>query len=396
VAVPAAIVLGVSLTPSVGLAASGGSSGTGRLTVGAAGVTVLAKGASTFRRVTNSRSVKAGDTIQTDATGLAEIHYRDGSLTRLDTDTTFTLEKLVNTTGKRRVEGTVSVGRTWNRVEKLSESEAFEQNGNGATAAVQGTAFVTNCKLATGTTFTAPKTRKALRKLRRAAQCTFTLVDGKIDLTAVGQTIAFVQGQQISVDQQGQAGQLVDVPPDALFKDAWIGDNVAQDSQAGKGVTGTPNADDLTVARIEGTWTVTLAVTSTTGFRDLTVGQVRSRTYEFSTNCDSGPCAVTLTRETATGTRTLPVTYAGGGYSVVDPDLGAQDCMLSDGSVAVRNGLAGSATIEFHVTDAASVGGTWKATAIEGTTTEKADPTTTNPNCVAAEAIYSLTSTREA
>src|SRR5215813_10900010 len=107
---------------------------TGTLTVDAPGVSVLKKGEGSFTKGKTNEKVAIGDTIQTDATGLAQIKYKDGSLTRLNHGTIFTLDKLVNTTGKRQVEGTVSTGETWNRVQKLSESESFQQKGNGATA----------------------------------------------------------------------------------------------------------------------------------------------------------------------------------------------------------------------------------------------------------------------
>src|SRR5262249_40834863 len=131
---------------------------TGTLTVEAPGVTVLKKGSSAFTKGKTNQLVAIGDTVQTDGTGLAEIKFKDGSLTRLNHGTIFTRDKLSNTTGKRQVEGTVSTGETWNRVQKLSESESFQQKGNGATAAVVGTAFVTKCSLAAGTAFTVVKT----------------------------------------------------------------------------------------------------------------------------------------------------------------------------------------------------------------------------------------------
>ena len=109
---------------------------TGTLTVEAPGVTVLKKGADSFAKGKPDQKIAVGDTVQTDATGLAQITFKDGTLTRLDHNTVFTLDELSNKTGARAVEGTVSAGQTWNRVQKLSESETFEQKGNGATAAV--------------------------------------------------------------------------------------------------------------------------------------------------------------------------------------------------------------------------------------------------------------------
>ena len=151
---------------------------TGTLTVEAPGVTVLKKGTSDFTKGKTDQKIAIGDTIQTDASGLAQLKYNDGSITRLDHGTVFTVDKLVNKTGQRQIEGTVSAGQTWNRVQKLSESDTFTQKGNGASAVVGGTAFVTKCSLPSGTAFKVVKTKKQLKKLQKASKCDFTLVDG--------------------------------------------------------------------------------------------------------------------------------------------------------------------------------------------------------------------------
>jgi len=141
-----------------------GSAGT--LGIQSPGVSILKKGAKNFTKAKDDAKIKTGDTVQTDATGFAEITFPDGSITRLDNSTVFTLDKLSTKTGQREVVGSVSTGQTWNRVQKLSENESFEQgNGNGATAAVLGTAFVTKCELpAGGTAFKIIKTKKALKQ----------------------------------------------------------------------------------------------------------------------------------------------------------------------------------------------------------------------------------------
>ena len=180
---------------------------TGTLTVEAPGVTVLKKGTPDFTKGKTNQKVGIGDTIQTDASGLAQITFKDGTLTRLDHDSIFTLDKLVNTTGKRQVEGTVSAGQTWNRVQKLSENESFQQKGNGASAVVGGTAFVTKCSLPTGTVFTAVKTKKQLKKLQKASKCDFTLVDGKLTLTGLGKSVPMNGGQSTTVDATGNPGR---------------------------------------------------------------------------------------------------------------------------------------------------------------------------------------------
>jgi hypothetical protein len=364
---------------------------TGTLSVEAPGVTLLKKGSGSFTKGKSNQKVGIGDTVQTDASGLAEIKFKDGSLTRLDHDTVFTLDKLVNTTGKRQVEGTVSAGQTWNRVQKLSETESFQQKGNGATAAVIGTAFVTKCSLPSGTAFTVVKTKKQLKRLQKASKCDFTLVDGRLTLSSLGKSVGMGRGQSTSVDAAGNAGDAITVPPDLFYSNAWIVTNLTLDNQAGlSDVRGVPTAEDLNFARIDGAWTVTLTVTGTTGFRDLADGSTKTRTYTFA----SGPGGSTLTRETANGTRTIPLTFSNGVYSGNDPDLGVQNCELDNGTVSVPNGIRNTGTVSVRATNAVP-DGWWRATGLEGTVTETAEQIAgAAGQCRTGSATFALASSR--
>jgi len=364
---------------------------TGTLTVDAPGVTVLKKGSADFAKGKTNQKVGIGDTIQTDGSGLAQITFKDGTLTRLDHNSIFTLDKLVNTTGKRQVEGTVSAGETWNRVQKLSENESFQQKGNGASAVVGGTAFVTKCSLPTGTAFTAVKTKKQLKKLQKASKCDFTLVDGKLTLTGLGKSVAMNGGQSTTVDSTGNPGNAVTVPPDVFYSDQWIITNLDLDAKAGLDeAKGAPTPDDLKRSRITGSWTVTLTVTSTTGFRDLTNGAVKTRTYTFS----GGNGAVTLTAQTANGSVVIPLTYADGVYSG-NADLGLQNCELDNGTVAVTNGIHNSQTVSLSATGAVPQSGLWSANALGGTVTETADQVAgAAGQCRTGSATFALASSR--
>lgn len=108
-------------------------------------VSIKAKGASDYVAAKNHQALHQGDTIKTDVTGRAEIGYTDGSLTRLAGSTVFTLSKLTNKRGGRQTQGTLSIGETWNRAAKVSETGSFEVKAGGTTAAVEGTAFVVQC-----------------------------------------------------------------------------------------------------------------------------------------------------------------------------------------------------------------------------------------------------------
>lgn len=108
-------------------------------------VSVQKKGAGDFKPAKDGQKLHEGDTVQTDAAGLAEVDYSDDSYTRLDVSTTLKIVKLSDDQGNRQVETSVDAGRTWNRTAALTESQSFEQSGAGATAAVVGTAFAVQC-----------------------------------------------------------------------------------------------------------------------------------------------------------------------------------------------------------------------------------------------------------
>ena len=139
------------------------------LKITADAVQVKQKGKSAFVAAKNGMALKQGDTIKTDASGTAEIDYTDGSITRLANSTVFTISKLTNEKGGRQTQGTLSVGETWNRAAKVSETGSFEVKAGGTTAAVEGTAFVAKCVPDSGGT--------------QEVDCTFTAVvdDIKVD-----------------------------------------------------------------------------------------------------------------------------------------------------------------------------------------------------------------------
>ena len=135
------------------------------------GVTVKKKGAADYAAATNGQALAQGDSIKTDASGTAEIDYTDGSLTRLSPATIFTLTKLTNDKGGRQTQGTLSVGETWNRAAKVSETGEFSVKAGGTTAAVEGTAFIVKCVPNTDAT-------------NKTASCTVQAVVDNINVTS--------------------------------------------------------------------------------------------------------------------------------------------------------------------------------------------------------------------
>jgi hypothetical protein len=167
----ALLVVGVLVAGAMALLApaAGAANALANLKITADNVQVKQKGKSSFADAKEGMALKQGDTIKTDASGTAEIDYTDGSITRLANSTIFTISKLTNDKGARQTQGTLSVGETWNRAAKVSETGSFEVKAGGTTAAVEGTAFVAKC---------VPNTDGS-----QAVDCTFTAVvdDIKVD-----------------------------------------------------------------------------------------------------------------------------------------------------------------------------------------------------------------------
>jgi hypothetical protein len=144
-----------------GIASAGEAGGSGdteplaTLKVELPNVEVKKADADAFKKAKDGQKLREGDTVRTDATGRAEVDYGGDAYTRLDVNTTFTVESLTDDQGNRQVEGTIESGRTWNRTVALTESESFEQSGGGATAAVTGTAFAVDCESIEHCDFTA-------------------------------------------------------------------------------------------------------------------------------------------------------------------------------------------------------------------------------------------------
>jgi hypothetical protein len=110
-----------------------------------ANVTIKPAGKTKYVKAKEGQVLRQGDALTTDAAGAAEVDYTDGSLTRLGVSTQFAITKLTNKRGGRQTQGTLTVGETWNRAAKVAQTGSFEVKAGGATAAVEGTAFLVVC-----------------------------------------------------------------------------------------------------------------------------------------------------------------------------------------------------------------------------------------------------------
>lgn len=88
-------------------------------------------------------TVRAGDTVSTDAKGLAGITLPDGTLTRLAKNTSITLDgaHFSKNGSMHDVSLTQQIGRTFTNVQHLVTGASFDVHGKAATASVRGTKF---------------------------------------------------------------------------------------------------------------------------------------------------------------------------------------------------------------------------------------------------------------
>src|SRR5437016_13784399 len=103
----------------------------------------IAHGSAAANAASTGAVVRAGDTVATDAKGLAGITLPDGTLTRLAKGTTVTLDSahFTKSGNLHDVSLTQQVGRIFTNVQHLVTGASFDVHGKAATASVRGTKF---------------------------------------------------------------------------------------------------------------------------------------------------------------------------------------------------------------------------------------------------------------
>ncbi len=159
---------------------------------------------------TSGQSVNPGQVLSTDSTGLAQVTYPDGSLTRLDSDTVFKVVNLTANSGGRQTLGSVSGGKVWNKVTKLSRSGSFEVEAGGTTAAVRGTSFAVECT--------------------SGSDCNIISVIHTVVVTSssTGQTATLPPTYEVNANG-GVLGGRVQLTAAELAADSWIESNLRKD-----------------------------------------------------------------------------------------------------------------------------------------------------------------------
>jgi FecR protein len=181
-------------------------------------VEVRKRGARSYRVATDGQKMHMGDTVRTGNGSGAEVDYSDGSLTRLGPATEFTVARLTEERGGHQTRGSLTVGQTWSRAAKVTETGSFEVTAGQTTAAVEGTAFAFSC--------TASGTRT----------CTVVDVVDDVDVTTTGGARAQLV-PATSVDSlDDQLGSRRFLTRQDLLNDPFIVMNLLRDQAAGKGL----------------------------------------------------------------------------------------------------------------------------------------------------------------
>lgn len=210
--------IGVAAVGSGVFAASllgGGPDASATLEVLAGTVEVDATDGGSFRAARDGEVVRPVATVRTGADGRAALNYFDGSITRLDHDTTFSLRELsgrAGSGGSRVIRARQPSGRTFNRVAKLTGSKSrVDVETPNATASVRGTEYVVEVL---------PDGSEVLKVFSGAVLYT----------TASGEEVLVEAGHKVAVSATGELGEIEELTPADI--DGWKRYNDCLDRQA--------------------------------------------------------------------------------------------------------------------------------------------------------------------
>lgn len=204
------------------------------------GADVRRDAATNFRAARDGQNLRQGDTVRTNDTGFVEINYADGSLTRLGHATEFTIELLTEERGGRQTRGALTVGDTWSRAAKVSESGSFEVRAGGTTAAVEGTAFSFSC----------------VPSANAAPVCTVVDVVDNVNVTTTDGSLRALSPATSVQSTDDALGPITTLTREQLLANGFIIDNLLLDQAQGKGL----GLGDLPAASVAPPTTTTTTV----------------------------------------------------------------------------------------------------------------------------------------
>jgi hypothetical protein len=166
-------------------------------------VEIQRAGEGDFAAAAEGQTLREGDVIRTGPDGRAEIEYFDGSITRLDFNTTFTIVALTDDAegGSTVIEAEQASGGTFSRVVELTGSQSrFETSTPTAVASVRGTDYFVliyddNTQIV-------------------------GVIEGLVDVGGtVGDDVSLTALRGVDVSPSGVLGAPYDLPPELLNSD---------------------------------------------------------------------------------------------------------------------------------------------------------------------------------
>ena len=149
-----------------------------------------------FSSAASGTFVQPGDSVKTDAKGRAQIQFPDGTITRLASNTEIAINSshFAKDGHVHDISVTDKLGRTLNSVQKLVSGASVQVIGNTTTASVRGTLFEV---LVNGD-----------------GTVVIKLFVGGLDVNGKSGHVHLTEGQQVTVDANGNIGQPGPILPD--------------------------------------------------------------------------------------------------------------------------------------------------------------------------------------
>ena len=166
-------------------------------------VEIQRAGEGAFAEAAEGQTLREGDVVRTGPDGRAEIEYFDGSITRLDFNTTFTIVALTDDAegGGTVIEADQASGGTFSRVVELTGSQSrFETSTPNAVASVRGTDYFV--------------------LINDDATQIVGVIEGLVDVRGTeGGDVSLAALKGVNVSTSGALGAPFDLPPELLNSD---------------------------------------------------------------------------------------------------------------------------------------------------------------------------------
>ncbi|HSM02547.1 MAG TPA: PKD domain-containing protein [Acidimicrobiia bacterium] len=194
-------VMGLLMLSACSAGGGGGSGEVATLRIVAGAVDISADGAS-FSAGTDGQQLSEGTTVRTGADGRASIEWFDGSVTRLDHSTTFTIITMaILEDDSTVILGEQTSGNSYNRVTELTDAASrFDIDTPTATASVQGTEYAI---------------------ITTSEGTLFLVLNGSVTSSSEIDEQLVQAGQMVTATSDGSISDPVPIPPELLDSD-WI------------------------------------------------------------------------------------------------------------------------------------------------------------------------------